>query len=498
MSWLLLILYTTALLYLIRKAKFFRLEGLRPWMPAAFFLLKFLAGVALWAIYTYYYTDRSAADIWKYFDDSKVMFGALHDHPADYFKMLTGIGDADPRIDHTYYHTMLHWYQQFDNNLLNDAHVVIRFNAFVRLFSLGNYHIHALFMCFLSFVGLCGIYRTFHPALKKIPLALAASIFLLPSLLFWGSGVMKEGIMLLGLGMVCYHSFRFFADKKWWRLLLIIGSAWLIFLTKFYVLAALIPALAGAAWVRWRGAKAAMKFTLVVVLFAVAGLCVKFVHNEYDPLRVLAWKQNDFVKLARGGTYCYNDSIVAFITSDRREDVVFVADSVCRIRKGAAFMYWRHVPDFSDTLYATNTNDTATYHLLTNFPRAGSFMESDLLQPDLSSFLVHAPQALIRSLLRPYPWEAKNPLLLLPALENLLFLLLLLLVVFFFRRPEIPQLAGFCFVFALLLLLVMGWTTPVLGALVRYRIAAQPFLFCGLLMLIDSDKLLRRFSRRKN
>ena len=160
-------------------------------------------------------------------------------------------------------------------------------------------------------------------------------------------------------------------------------------------------------------------------------------------------------------------------------------------------MYWRHNPGFSDTLYATNTNDTATFHLLTDFPRAGSYMESDLLQPTAASFLAHAPQALVRSLLRPYPWEARNPLLLLPALENLVFLLLLVLAVFFFRRPEIPQLAGFCFVFSLLLLLVMGWTSPVLGALVRYRVAAQPFLFLGLLMLIDTDRLRQRFFKKK-
>src|SRR3954470_13055434 len=78
MSWVLLLLYTLIIFYSIYKLKFFQLEGLGKWTPSLFFLLKIIAGIALWLVYTYYYTDRSTSDIWKYFDDGKVMFGALH------------------------------------------------------------------------------------------------------------------------------------------------------------------------------------------------------------------------------------------------------------------------------------------------------------------------------------------------------------------------------------------------------------------------------------
>jgi len=233
MAWLLFLIYFCLIFFLIFKLKFFHLDGLKRGTPAVFFLLKILAAIALWAVYTFYYTDKNNSDIWKYFDDSKVMADALPDHPADYFKMLSGIGDHDPRIDMQYYHVMTHWYQQFDNNLLNDAHIIIRFNAFVRLFSMGNYFTHALLMCFFAFIGLCAIYKIIFPAVKEWKSTAAGIIFLLPSLIFWSSGVMKEGLMLLALGIIVLNSFRFFNDKKWIRLIYIFLGVWLLFITNF-------------------------------------------------------------------------------------------------------------------------------------------------------------------------------------------------------------------------------------------------------------------------
>lgn len=493
MTWLLFLLYFAVILYCIFKLKFFHLDGLKRGTPAFFFLLKLVAAVALWGVYTFYYTDKSNSDIWKYFDDSKVMADAFTNHPNDYFKMLSGIGDDDPRIDMQYYHVMSHWYQQFDNNLLNDAHIIIRFNAFVRLFSMGNYFTHALFMCFLAFIGLCAMYKIIFPAVKEWKAAAAGIFFLLPSLLFWSSGVMKEGLMVLALGIVVFQTFRIFSDKKWIRLLYIFLGAWLLFITKFYVLAALLPSLLGALWVMKSKGHALMKFSIVILLCFIAGLSLKWIRPIDDPLKLLSLKQNEFLNTASGGTRLLSDSVVAFIAADHRTDLVKVNDTLYHIRKGADYFYWTFNPDFSDTIFVTNSNDPANYTILNDFPRAGSLMSANYLHPNLKSFVMETPRAMVHSLFRPFPWEAKNPMNLLPALENLLMILLLVLIVFFPRKIFSPEMFGFCLTFSLLLLLVMGLTTPVLGALVRYRIAAQPFLYVALLMCIDRGKLMMKW-----
>ncbi|MEO5642876.1 MAG: hypothetical protein ABIQ40_08835 [Bacteroidia bacterium] len=493
MSWALLIIYTTIIFSLIRRLKFFQLEGLGTWAPSLFFGFKLLAGIALWCIYTYYYTDRTNSDIWKYFDDSKIMFDAIHAHPGDYFRMVSGIGDHTPAIEGTYYQEMNYWYRLFDNNLLNDAHIVIRFNALVRLISMGNYFTHSLIMAFLSFVGLCCIYKTVFPALRQWRGAAAGIIFLLPSLLFWSSGVMKEGLMIFGLGLLIYHSFGFMNDKKWWRIICLLMGATVLLFSKFYVIVGVVPPLIAALWVMKKNKHWLIKFSSVLILFILASLSLRWIAPEREPLRLLANKQNDFLKMSTGGITLLNDSVEVFIADERRADLIKKSDSTYHIRAGADYYYRPYLAGFYDTVFVKNNRDTSEYKIMTDIPKAGSLLNTGFLQPNVSSFIKETPKAFFNVLLRPFIWEAKNPMFLLPALENLIFISMLLLIIFFRRKISDPAVFGFCLTFSLLLLLIIGLTTPVLGALVRYRIAAQPFLFIALLMLVDREKVMRKF-----
>ena len=132
---LLVAAYASFFLFLISRMKFFECEGISRKTIQCVFILKIFFGFCLYLIYTYYYTDRSTADIYKYFDDSKVLFDALFIHPKDYFQMLFGIDNDAPYFD-VYYNQMNHWYREYDSNLYNDSHTIIRFNAAVRLLSL--------------------------------------------------------------------------------------------------------------------------------------------------------------------------------------------------------------------------------------------------------------------------------------------------------------------------------------------------------------------------
>ena len=496
MSWILFFIYTVALFYLVRRLKFFQLEGLGKWTPSLFFGIKLLAAIALYFIYTVYYTDRHTSDIWKYFDDSKVMYDALYTHPGDFFRMLSGIGDNTPEIQ-AYYHQMNYWYRLFDNNLLNDAHIVIRFNAFMRIFSMGNYFTHALFMSFFAFTGLCAIYKIIYPALKHWRAATGAILFLLPSLVFWTSGVMKEGLMITGLGMLVYQSFTFMSDKKWWRLFFILAGAALLLFSKFYVIVSVIPPLAAALWAMKSRKNTGMKFALVLGLFFAFCFSLRWIAPEREPLRLLANKQNEFLKMSMGGIVLINDSIEAYFppAPQSSADLIKVSDSVYHIRQGASYYYRKYTPGFSDSVFVGSNRDTSEFKLQTDIPRAGSLLNTGFLQPTMSSVVKRTPEALFTVLFRPFAWEAKNPMFVLPALENLLFMLLLLLVLFFPAKISSPEIFGFCITFSALLLLVIGLTTPVLGALVRYRIAAQPFLWIALLMLIDREKLVKKFPK---
>ncbi|HLG03317.1 MAG TPA: hypothetical protein VI731_06955, partial [Bacteroidia bacterium] len=137
------------------------------------------------------------------------------------------------------------------------------------------------------------------------------------------------------------------------------------------------------------------------------------------------------------------------------------------------------------------------YQLFSDRPPSGSLMEADFLEPRFSSILKALPGAFYRTLFRPYLWEAKKPLFIFPALENIFFILIVILIFIYPQTPSHASLFGFCLVFSILLIAVAGLTTPVLGALVRYRSLALPFLFLGLLMLLDLNKLMSRLQKGK-
>src|SRR5205085_1236733 len=111
------------------------------------FVLKIIAGCSLGFIYTYYYKDRTTADTFKFFDDSKVMFDQLLEHPKDFFKMFTGIQGDSPTLVR-YYNNMNAWNNK--DVLFNDNKTIIRLNVIFHLFSLGHYYVHVVFINFIS------------------------------------------------------------------------------------------------------------------------------------------------------------------------------------------------------------------------------------------------------------------------------------------------------------------------------------------------------------
>ena len=390
------------------------------------FLLKIAAGTALWAVYTYIYPDRNTADIFKYFDDSFHMYKALPDHPVDYLKMLFGFRNDTPEFLQQYYLHMNNWERQYESNLYNDAHTIIRFNAAVRLISFGEYHVHTVIAAFLSTLGSVGIYRVFVgwvPGREKL---LLAAVFLLPSVLFWSSGVIKESLLFFGLGLLLYQIQALgAATRRWYDPLLALFALALLFLLKFYVLMSLLPAALFFLWSNGRSARAVLvRFGLVYGAFIAMGLNLQRVIRGMDILGILTMKQRDFVGLAVQ-------------------------------------------------------------------MKSGSFVMPELLLPELKLFLAQAPYALYITLLGPLVYAGPGPLGLISAAENLVLVLFIAACVIFHRPWKEVNLA---LVLALLgyitlLSLVIGWTTPVMGAVVRYRAPLMPFLLILGLCVVDSRRI---------
>jgi hypothetical protein len=432
---LLLFAYTSFFIFLIYKLPFFDAAGISKKSITFVFILKIIFGLLLWAIYTFYYPNRSTADIYKYFDDSKVLFDALKTKPEHYFRMLFGVGNNTPEFD-SYYKEMNYWARKDGTGTFNDGHTVIRFNAFIRLFSKGYYTIHTVFICFISLIGFTAIYKAFLPFFKDKKQELFLAVFLLPSVLFWGSGVLKEGLLFFTLGILIYY---FQQSFSWKSLCICLIAAILMALSKFYVWLALMPALIFLLVIKNTGTKKTfLKFSIVLILVAFAGTNIDRFSTIQNPLVTLTQKQIEFNSLATG-----------------------------------------------------NINDSNHK----NIPAAGSRIVIPVLQPTFISFIKNAPIALWNVLFRPYPWEMRSALMVLAGLENIVIIFFLsICVIYSLPRASIKwEYVLFCLSFAVIQFLIIGETTPIIGAIARYKIPSLPFLLIGFLFILDKEKLTKRF-----
>ncbi|MBI4947223.1 MAG: hypothetical protein HY840_12585 [Bacteroidetes bacterium] len=489
---ILAITYTVLFIFLIRKINFFQTELISQKIIVFIFILKITAGTALWFVYSYLYADRSTADIFKYFDDSKVMYNALFSNPLDYFKMLTGIADSSAE---SYYQNMGYWSREFNQGLYNENRTLIRFNALVDVFSIGNYHVHTVFICFLSLTGLMGIFKTFSSVLSNKKKELFAAIFLFPSVLFWGSGVLKEGLILFSLGMCIYHFYKLmnegFSVKRFVVLFLFL---FLLSITKLYAFLILLPAFIAHAWlVKTKYSYPEIKYMIVLAIYFSLGLMIP----KYDFPFMLMDKQRQAVYMAQGGSYLGNHNSNKFVYIDPKIEnrIIRIKDKpgYCKIVPGISYVSW-NLKTFHDSAYVKNSTDTATYWIYYDQAAAGSNIKIPLLDGTFFSIVKNSPLAFFTVSFRPHILESKNPLMLVSALENI-FIIVFICICILFSIKQITNrhLLYFCLCIAVLLFVLIGITTPILGTVVRYRIPGLPFLLIGFLFLLDKEKLLRKF-----
>lgn len=426
-SYIALLLYLAILCLIISKWRFFKKTKLKLSWLLLLFAAKVFFGIGLNILYSSYY-DKETSDIYRYFKDAEIIHSAIHSNPADYFKMVSGIG-ADEKHLEKYYNACDFWYKKYNYNLYNDNRIVIRFNAVIRLISFGNIHTHAVILAFLSFLGLTAIYISFRTFSSSKMLATAC--YLMPSVLLWTSGALKEAILMFSFGLLIYAAFQLIYKKiRFANLLLLLLMFFILAQSKFYVLAAAVPGLISLIVIRyWKTRSPLLIFIGVHTLLFIMALQLKH-FTSYDILDILSQKQNDFIRMV-----------------STLQDV-------------------------------------------------GSAVDLKPLEPKLWSFIKATPQAVCNSFCRPHPLEVKSIMMLFAMAENILILSILLIAIRFMKiKNESWPVVLFGLFFTLILFVLSGLTTPVLGALVRYKAPALPFLMMSLFLLIDEQKLQKTLNR---
>ncbi len=299
---------------------FFNVQGLSRKFLVIAFIVKVLAGVALTFIYTHHYNIRSEADTFRYFDDSYHLHRAAFENPKAYLRMMFGVDDGKDLMP--YLDSMNNWFPAERTTFYNDNRTVIRINALIRWISFGSYYVHLLIFSFLAFYGLTFIYKGYHRyfAGKKIWLGLI--LFFTPSIIFWSSGILKEGPLFFVLGITLNVINKIFNKRAYWQHYTLLVFCFLfLFHLKFYVGLLLIPAITGYLWIlNPKGPNAILK-TIINLMFYFGIASLWHIYNwNWSLFTVLKWKRRDFLGLAESmnaksliGTGNLEDNPLSFI-----------------------------------------------------------------------------------------------------------------------------------------------------------------------------------------
>lgn len=457
---------------------FFVVEGLSKKKLTGLFLLKLAAGFVLWAIYKFYY---ASGDSDTYFSDSKILVQSiLGNHPARFSQA---------------------WNGNFGDVLFGNARFVIIVNAILQLFSFGNFFVHLIFFNFFSFIGLTALYKAFVNHFPKKKLALLLGIYFIPSVLFWSSGVLKEALLMGFLGLFIYFS-DFGLRRKYSvkiGLLTVLFFIAVCFI-KTYIAFIIIPLITANIIISRTSDKfIGLKYTAVFfIIIAITGI-IAIVKPNYDPLVLIIDKQAKAISESKGGVFLESDKNFICVDYNLRDSILIPQkDSTFKIRSGSSFLSWK-LDNMRDTAFIEHSTDTGTYKIDYTAVPANTIVELKRLKPTVSDLILNSPKAFYNVLILPGIFNVKNWLQLIACVENLYLLLFIFLALFFYDKSALQkkEILLFCFLFTLLLFVLIGTTTPSVGGMVRYKMPALPFLYVALFLLIDGDKLKKVFASFK-
>ena len=396
--------------------------------------IKFVGALSFGLIYEFYYHGGDTSGYWAEANRVYEIFG--RNFSEGWQLMTTAVGGTSPAT--LKYGGLFTWFTHAPTE-----DFVVRLCVVMAMLSFSTYSVMALFFAVLSFSGMWAMYITFIKVRPQLYEKLALAVLFIPSVFFWGSGVMKDSLCIGALGWVFYAFYRGAIEKKNILRVTITGLIAVIPIieTKIYILLAFLPP--ALLWV----------FNENSTRIKSAGL------------RLVAKP----VLLLVGGGLAYI-AATTLTAGDARYDIDAIGE---------------------------RTKITADYLYTTSVTQEGSAYNIGKLDGSIGSMVKISPQAIVVSLFRPFLWEVRNPIMLLSAFEALFYLYFTIRT---FYRAGLGRGLGIiattpiltlCFVFSLIFGATVGISSSNFGTLVRYKIPLMPFYLCGLLIMEDIARMGR-------
>ena len=408
------------------------------YVPAV--LCKLIGGVSLCMVYTYYYTYGGDAS--NYFLTARTYVNILLEFDFEMFwDMLSYKTNNIALIDYTKYSgTEL----DFSSNDYYALFTVVLTIPFC-LFGSKSFIATTLLLAYFSFNGLWRLYQVFISEFPELKRQFAIAILFIPSVFFWGSGLLKDTYTLSALGFYTYAVYNYFIlkNRKYKFLTTLFLSSFVMISIKPYIFFALLPG------------------SLIWVFFNK----IKSIRNPLLKALILP-----IVLVSLSGIILYSMQLLADYLGEYSLDKVL--DKAVKTQQDL----------IRGEQYGNNNFDIGKF------------------EPTIAGISSKIPIAINLTLFRPYLWQANNPVMTFSGLENLfmlgfsVFILLKVKTTVLIKSLFSHPLLIFSFLFALFFAFAVGLTTANYGALVRLKIPCIPFYLCSLYILYYLNK--ESFKRR--
>lgn len=292
MYYFLFFVYLALATWLITRVPFVKKTGLPGTLIAWLFIIKVAAGIAIGWITEHYFPN---SDYWVFNADGQYEYQLLIHHTKEF---LTNIFSSPYENSYgNYFNAVGSYWNDLSHN------IILKPLAVINLLSQGNYYINSIFFNWFGFLGPVALYRVFSAIYKSSKWPLIIGCFLLPSAIYFSSGIGKD---LVVFTMICLYGYALYnilySKRTTRRMLLLLLSFVFILLLRNFVAVSLIPASVAILICAQKKWKPIIVFTAVYMVGLGLLVLGEIIAPSVQPLKVITQRQTDFLNIPAGTT----------------------------------------------------------------------------------------------------------------------------------------------------------------------------------------------------
>lgn len=394
---------------------------------------KFVGVLGFAFMYLSYY---KGGDTMYYFNGSRILNQIFMYDTYEYFRFMFSSHNFEPDLMYIRQHILY--------SKSAEEWFLMRFTSPIVALAFNRYLVAQVVMAFISVAGAWKLFQTFLIFSPKKQKEAFIAVFLVPSVVLWGSGLLKDTVAFAFLSIFLYYSVKAFYlyQFKIKYFVFILLSAYIVFNVKSYILISIIPVLSFG-WIAFNRHRIKSRFFRQIITPLII------------PIALLAG--------------------YALINSLQEQSEKYAFENLQKRSEG--FHMW-------------------------HAHQGGAVYDLGEIEYTAIGLIKKVPFAINVTFFRPYLTEIFNVGTAIAGIESFISLIFFVLLLYWYKLRWLKTVFSnpillISFLFALIIGYVAGFNSYNFGALSRYKIPAMPFFAYILMYFYYEHKAKKKVEKDK-